>query len=76
MPGSSAGKVPSGCAGCGAAWINPGNRNDAGETPWVAFIPLHPATNRSKTEIMASRKTFQFNLTESQYSLSYGFSNT
>ena len=76
MPGSSAGNVRSGWAGGGSACSSPGRRKVAGDTLCDAFMPLHPASNSATTGIHASRRTFQFSLTEAKYSLNYGIRNT
>jgi len=56
----------------------PGNKNEAGETPWLALNPPQPATRKgnAKTMQVAGRRTFQFNLTNPQYKLRYGTCNT
>jgi hypothetical protein len=38
----------------------PGMKNDAGEMPWEALIPLQPAPSKmSSAGVAALRKTFQ-----------------
>src|SRR5438045_3654581 len=76
MPGSSAGNACPGRAGGGSACISPGRRKVAGDTLWDAFMPLHPATNNATAGIPASRRTFQFSITEAQYRFNYGHRNT
>jgi hypothetical protein len=53
----------------------PGNRKEAGETLLVALKPPQPATIRRRAGSMLNRRTFQFNLTETEYSLRYALGN-
>lgn len=71
VPGSSAGVVLSGWAGGGSAWRNPGRKKLAGEMLLLAVRPPHPATVANSSARAASRRIFQFNLTEPKYRLLY-----
>ena len=75
MAASLAGRLFSGWAGGGAAWINPGSRNEAGETLLLAFMPLHPVPGSKRPETAVSHRNFQFNLTKPQYRMGYVVGN-
>jgi hypothetical protein len=62
-----AGKVASGFCGGGSAFINPGRRKVAGETLWLAFMPLQPAVSSNALHAPIGKSSLRFNLTESEY---------
>lgn len=72
VPGSVVGTVRSGCCVGGSALSNPGSRKVAGETLWLALMPLQPVLNNASTGMQLSPSTFQFDLTEPQYRDTYG----
>jgi hypothetical protein len=47
----------------GAAFISPGRKNDAGETLWLALMPLQPELHRASAISIASHRKLPFNLT-------------
>jgi hypothetical protein len=53
-----------GFAGWGVAWINPGIRNDAGETLGEAVKLPQPAINRQKPAEAAKRSNLTFEVTQ------------
>src|SRR5579859_1783837 len=70
MPGSSAGTASSWEEGGGLALINPGRKKDAGDTPWLALKPPHPAAKTKRLAHAAVRSNFHCNLTKGQYKCS------
>jgi len=53
----------------------PGNKNVAGETLWLALMPLQPLAKRTRAQQMAPIATFQFNFTNAQYKSEYDLRN-
>jgi hypothetical protein len=55
----------SGWSGVGSTLSKPGKKNDAGETLWLALMPLQPASNNPNKGVATSHKylCFQFNFT-------------
>ena len=69
------GSVLSTGGGWGTAWSKPGRKNEAGEMLLEAVKPPQPAKGRRRAGRVISRRTFQFNLTEPNYSLRDAVSN-
>jgi hypothetical protein len=44
-------------------FINPGRKNEAGETLWLVLMPEHPALVSTSAVSNDKRRKFQFNLT-------------
>jgi hypothetical protein len=61
------GKVASGFCGGGSAFMSPGRRKVAGETLWLAFMPLQPAVSSNALHAQIGKSSLRFNLTEPKY---------
>jgi len=59
FPGKAAGALVEGAS----AFINPGRKNEAGETLWLALMPPHPVEHNTSASSIANPGKILFILT-------------